>query len=187
MAEIKITQNDVELLFKVVAIIGGFLAAFKVIYEISEGRKQKVLELRWKKANVAKQMISELMSSEPALNATTMFDWTGREFEIAEDEFEAITFEDVRGALRTQDLSFSDKEVFIRDCVDGFLFQIEFLEQAIQNGLIDFEDVKFPTKYYYSVLKEHKIYDFLMLFAKQYEYSNSVNFFQRYESKNVQL
>lgn len=71
------TPSNVEFAFKFVAIIGGFLAAFKIIYEISEGRKHKGLELRWKKANAAKQMITELISSEPALNAIIMFDWTG--------------------------------------------------------------------------------------------------------------
>jgi hypothetical protein len=173
--------QDLEFILKFIAIVGGLLTVLKIVYEFKEGRKQKALDLRWRKANAARQMITNFISSEQASNAITMFDWSDREFEVEEGTFESISFEDVRMALRTDNLSFSDKEVFIRDCIDGFLFQVEFLEQAIRNGLIDFDDIKFPTRYYNQILVKHEIYVPLMRFAKEYDYANSLGFFQRFK------
>ena len=173
-------KDKIDIGFKIVGIIGGLIAAFKVIYELKESRKQKAKDLRWKQTNSARELINQMLSPGLAANATIMFDWTGREFEITANQKEAISFEDVRSSLRITDLEFTDKEVYIRDCVDAFLFEVEFMEQSINNQLIEFSDIKFPMGYFLKVLKKNQIFNPLKVFINEYQYTNSKAFFQRF-------
>jgi hypothetical protein len=175
-------MKEVEITAKVVAIVGGLIAAFKVIIEMRENRKQRVRELRWKQSNSARELLKEMFSSKFASDASTMFEWTGREFNILDEVKEPITFDDVREALRTYDTFFNDKEIYIRDCVDSFLYYIEIIEQAIKNELIQFADVKFPMDYYVKTLKKNNLIDPLNSFIEQYDYDNAKSFFKRFVS-----
>ena len=172
-------QDKFDIVVKSVAVLGGLIAAFRVIYELRQNTRQRQQELRWRQANSAKELINRLEESQLASDAMIMFDWTGREFEIAPKVFEAISFHDVKKALRITNTVFSDKETYIRDCTDAFLFEMEFMEQAIRNDLTQFKDLIFPMKYCIDSMKQHDIYDSFVEFVKEYGYTGSYSFVQR--------
>jgi hypothetical protein len=176
-------KDKVELITHTVAIIGGLIAAYKVIVELHQNRIQRHQDLRWKQANAARELINEMLASPLANDATIMMDWTGREFQIKDERITTITFEDVQNGLRTDNLNFTSKEVYIRDCTDAFLFHVELIEQAIKNELIEFKDIKFPMEYYISAMKKNDLYNVYINFIKEYNYKNSERFFSRFNVK----
>jgi len=171
----------VDLTYKIVAIIAAVLAAGKIVYEVQESRMQHARELRWKQANSAQELINGMVSDKLANDALTMLDWNGRVYETSEGEKVQIVMGEVIDALRTNNLAFSPKEIYIRDCIDAFLFRVEGMEQAIDNGLIEFRDVRFPMEYYARALEEYGIMPSLNQFIKEYRYKNAEQFFKRFD------
>lgn len=176
-------ESGIELGVKLVAIIGGVIAAFKVIYELKETRKLQSRELRWKQSNSARELLKDLNNSKFAYYATIMIDYSGRNFNIDDNQSFDVNFEDIRRSLRTNLLQFSEKELFIRDCFDNFLFHIEIIEQAIKNQLIEFKDIKFPTEYYNKLLLKNNLREELFQFMNEYTYSNAIDFFKRFDNE----
>lgn len=138
-----------------VAIVGGLIAAFKAIHETRESRHQRLRELRWRKAELARDIISSLFANVQLHNAFVMVDWSGRDFEIAPGRRETIYWEDLPGALRhwVEPVEFNDKEIYIRDCFDELFDGLNLLEHYLRTDLLEFEDVEFPMAYYIGQLK----------------------------------
>lgn len=67
-------KDKIDLGAKVVTIIGGLIAACKILIELRLNRKQRAQELRWKQSNSARELIREMLSSKLAHNVTIMFD-----------------------------------------------------------------------------------------------------------------
>lgn len=175
--------NQIEITAQIVAIIGGLIAAYKIITEIQQSRIQRLRDLRWKQANSAHEMLKDMLTSQLVTDATIMLDWSGRTFNITPDQKTTITFQDVQVGLRTDNLVFSEKEVYIRDCADAFLFHVELIEQAIRNDLIEFRDIKFPMTYYVNALRKNNLYNAYLAFIKEYEYKNAEKFLNRFNAK----
>jgi hypothetical protein len=76
-----------------------------------------------------------------------MLDWTNRTYKIGENKEVQITQQEVRAALRTDQLEFSEKETYIRDCFDALLDGMQKLEHLISIKLIEENDVEFPMRY----------------------------------------
>ncbi len=176
-------KDQIELIAQIIAIVGGLIAAYKIITEMQQSRIQRHQDLRWKQSNAAREFLKEVLTSKTANDATIMMDWSGRSFEIAPNTFTAITFEDVQDALRIDNLTFTPKEVYIRDCADAFLFHVELIEQAIRNDLIEFRDIKFPLTYYVNALRKNNLYNAYAAFIKEYEYKNAEKFLTRFNAK----
>lgn len=177
-------KDWVDILTKLLASIGGLIAAFRAIYEIQANRKQRINELRWKQANISKTIIDELLSDEKAQAALTMLDWPGREFilENSEDKQELVTVspEDIRIALRTKnDLGFDNKQVYIRDCFDSLFNYIERIQHFIDIKLIDFEDVIFPINYYVLRIMYDQPYIIFKSYFRKYGYKKTEFFFEK--------
>lgn len=166
-----------------VAILGGLLAAYKIITEMKQARIQRHMDLRWKQANAAREILKEMLASPRANDATMMLDCTEREFAIAPNQKATITFEEIQNALRTDNLQFTSKEVYIRDCADAFLFHVELIEQAIRNELIEFRDIKFPMEYYIAAMRKNNVYNAYNQFIKEYDYKNAERFLSRFHAK----
>jgi hypothetical protein len=173
----------ITLIAQLVAIVGGLLAAYKLITEMKQSRIQQHLDFRWKQANAAREMLKEMLVSPLVNDATIMLDWSGREFAITPTQKATITFEEVQNALRTDNLIFTSKEAYIRDCADAFLFHVELMEQAIRNELIEFKDIKFPVEYYIAALRKNDLYNAYTQFIKEYDYKNAERFFSRFHAK----
>ena len=88
----------------------------------------------------------------------------------------------MREALRIKNISFDDKEVYIRDCIDDFLFHVEIMEQAIKNELIEFKDIQFPMEYYADAIIKNDLNTSLNKFITEYKYSNAEHFFLRFKN-----
>ncbi len=139
-----------------IAAVGGVIAAVRAIVEMRRGREQAAQELRWKQTREAKKILDEMKADSAATSAMRMLDWSGRSYPIGETESVTVTLDDVQGALRNDDLRFSRKEVFIRDCFDSFLDFLEELEYDIGTGLIRFPDVEAQLEYYVRIMARDK-------------------------------
>jgi hypothetical protein len=82
-------------------------------------------------------------------SAMAMVDWSNQVLQVESGERVRITRDEVFTALRSseQDLSFSSKEVFVRDCFDSLLDALQRLEHYISTRLIDYKDVEYPLAY----------------------------------------
>jgi len=163
-----------------VAIVGGLVAAFKAIQETRENRRQRRRELRWKKAELARDIIAKLYTNKKLHDACIMVDWSGREFEVSPGRREEIRWEDLHGALRPweEPISFDEKEVYIRDCFDELFDGLNLLEHYLRTDLLDFEDVEFPMAYSVGKLKERG--DDTVTFMNHYGNRLAKAFLQRF-------
>jgi hypothetical protein len=166
----------VTLIGGVVAVIGGLIAAFKTIQELQQSRRQRDEELRWKQANVAKQLLDELFGHEYSENAVLMLDWnkSKREYVVG-DESLIISYEDVLTALtKEQSDSLSEKEIYIRECFDFFFYFIDRIKHYININLTNFEDIKAPLKPYAKKINSHREIYYSFMQAQEYEYAEKL-------------
>jgi hypothetical protein len=130
------------------AVIGVGVAFVKARVEIRENREQRARELRWQQANAGKHLVDELLSDEYSDAALTMLDWSGLEYEITPKERVVVTREDYVSALRVENLNFTEKEQYIRDCFDTLFYYMGTMQHHEENALVRFDDVVYPLDYY---------------------------------------
>lgn len=171
-----------KIYFEIIGSVGVLVASAKALYEMSENRKQRKIEFKWKQTKEAKNLIDQMLDETASANTAIMIDSSGRNFQIDESQKVTITFEDIKNALRHDSNSFTKKEVFIRDCFDAFLFYVEFIEQSISNNLFEFKDVIFPMKYYVDCIVKNGLRDAVIKYIEYYQFSNSKNFLLRIEA-----
>ena len=93
-----------------------------------------------------------------------------------------ITYENVYKALTTDNVSFDDTQVFIRDSFDHYFDRIEEVEHFINIKLILFEDIQDTQIYYVVRLRRNKsVFETFML---DYGYDGALKFFERYKIWN---
>jgi len=166
----------ITLIGGLVAVVGGLIAAFKAIQELRQSRRQRVEELRWKQANVAKQLLDELFAHDYSENAVLMLDWNkGKRGYAVGKESILISYNDVLAALgKEQSDSLSEKEMYIRECFDFFFYFIDRMKHYININLTNFDDVKGPLKPYAKKIKAHRdVYDNFME-AQEYEHAKEL-------------
>lgn len=161
-------MSDLKEWGKIVALMAGILGLFKAIYEIRESRKLRAEELRWKRANSAKELLDDIHNHELEKSAVHMLDWCDgqAEYEIAPGQKTIISYADVLAALaKNSSESRESKDIYIRDCFDWFFYRVERIQHYINRGLIDFEDVRaIFTIYAKQITKDWKIYDAFLSF-----------------------
>ena|SRR5215204_1069644 len=148
-----------------VAIIGGLVAAFVALYQLSASNKQRRRELRWQQANAGRQLLDEMFDDSKSKDALRMLDFPGRdEFKDIPASDKKVGFSDIRKALEvttTNDgdyLTFTykdDKSVFIRDRFDGLFYYLERFEYFRENELLEFRDIRTPIEYYAKIIAKH--------------------------------
>jgi len=175
-----IVKDIVQIISLAVAIVGGLVAAFKALDEVRENRRQRVRELRWKKAELAREIVDKLYSSKRFHDALIMVDWTGREYEIAPGNVQEINWGDLPGALRLweEPISFDEKEIYIRDCFDELFDGLNLLEHYLRTDLLDFKDVEFPMAYYVGKIIER--HEAVAEFMNHYGYRLAKSFVERF-------
>lgn len=128
-----------------------------------EDVEQRRIELRWKKAQLAKEVLDGLYADPYASDAMLMLDWNARTFRVKpnknqpDGEMMRITWPEMWAALRITELHFNDKEKFIRDCFDSFFEYMQVIEHYIAIDLIDPADVRHPFDYYVSSLDRNAL------------------------------
>jgi hypothetical protein len=142
-----------------VASVVGAVAAIKAIYEIAQNREQRKKELRWKKANVAKELLDEIFAHDYSKSAILIMDSTKfiRKYKIDENEYEEISYDDVKELLNESSSNPGKKAIYIKDCFDWFFYFIDRIEHYIRIKLIDFEDVKVPLNRYSRIIEDDKL------------------------------
>lgn len=185
-------QGWIQTLAWIGTFCGIIVAIFNYVSQQKQNRRQRERELeqskselRWKQAEAAKKILDEMLSSSGAKAAMQMLDWNDVEFEIASGKREVIWEKDYIKALRTNDLQFSDKEVFIRNSFDSLFYYMAMMEHYIKSDLVLLEDVSFPLDYYLKIMNSNKVVfeNFLM----HYEQDKTVSFIERLKNNNPKL
>lgn len=176
---------EIEPILKIVSlavgVVGGLIAGFKAVSEMKLNRMQREREHRWKQTGEAKAFLAAIKNDYKSSSALYMLDWSGRHYNISNDEKAAVLFEDVDNGLRVEDLQFSKKEGFIRDCFDDLYEKFGLIEHFIRHGFIEFADVEAPLAYYIKkiVNNEHHI-----RFINEYGYHLALGFITRFSRNN---
>ncbi len=138
--------DRLESFVKFVGIFGGLIAAFAGIYQLWQGNVQSGRELRWKQAELAREMVNKMMADE-GWKAMEMMDWDdeGRAYEINGQQ-EKVNVQAVYAALEKDEST--DKDRHIIDRLDRTFFLVSQLESAVRSELVRIEDVRFPLSWY---------------------------------------
>ncbi len=144
--EKKEKPDRLESFAKLVGIIGGLIAVFTGIYQLSQTNVQSARDLRWKQAEVAREMITKMLADE-GWKGMEMMDWEdeGREYEI-NGQKEKVNAAAVYAALEKNEST--DKDRYIIDRLDRAFFLVSQLESAVRSELVKIEDVRFPLSWY---------------------------------------
>ncbi len=169
----------IKFISTIVVIGGGIIAAFKAISEMQQKRRQENTEYKWKRAKEAFAIIDELLTDPLASKALMILDWS-REHTLPDGAKVTIGASDLPGALRTSDLRFDEKEIYIRDCFDSFFGYTERIEHALQIDYVDFNAISFPLKYYVKILAQKK--QSITQYLNTYSYTRSLELLNRFDN-----
>ena len=151
--------------------------------EIRESRRLREEELRWKRANSAKELLDDIHNREFEKNAVHMLDWCDgqAQYEIALGRKVVISYHDVLAALAKNSTASSDpKDAYIRDCFDWFFYRVDRIQHYINRELIDFDDVRDIFEIYAREINRNwKTYDD---FFAYHEYKLARQFFRRWNN-----
>lgn len=144
--EEKKKPNRLESFAKLIGIAGGLLAVFTGLYQLGQSNIQNARELRWKQAELAREMINKMLDDD-GWKAMQMMDWEdeGREYEINGHK-EKVNASAVFAALEKSEST--DKDRYIIDRLDRTFFLVSQLESAVRSDLVKIEDVRFPLSWY---------------------------------------
>jgi hypothetical protein len=168
--------------------VGGGVAAFSAIFQMRAGTRQRFAELRWKRANAAREILQEIHAHDRACHAVTMMDWSeGKHQYPVDDEHTCeISYQDVIGALSaTQTECDTATEIFIVDCFDWNFYYIGRVEHYIRSGLVDFEDVASVFRPYADKVAAH--WDVYLPFMQKRQYELAIAFWRRYGAAGRRL
>ena len=167
-----------------VASIGGVIAAFKAIVEVRLNRKQRESELRWKQAQLAKELLDEIEENSLIRNAKNLIDRHEYEYYVRENQIEIIHHEEVLDSLNKEVeslVSLNEKEKFIIECLEELFMKFERLEHLIVIKLIEFDDICDPLYWWVKVMNQrHNNYE---EFLVKYDYGQAINFLNRFNKK----
>jgi hypothetical protein len=163
-----------------VTIIGGFVAATLAIYNLILSRKIREKELRFKQAQMGKQIIEEMFDDEAAGNALLMIDFNQRSFDLGSRKKSIITRDDVLWALNPSNQDEDRKTVFIRECFDGLFYFLDRIEHFVTIGLTTFADVAVPIKYYATMMSKHK--SILVKYIQLTQFERALIFLNRFST-----
>jgi hypothetical protein len=154
---------------EIVANIGGLtavvLAGFGIIREVRKNREERqratelrAEDLRWRRANAAWQLLTDIHKNPFAPGAVEMLDWcdASRTYRLPHGEMETLDLSDVMHALDTTEQR-TPTETYVVDCFDWFLYYVDRLEHYIQNRLILFEDVADTMRPYVRTLVSRNV------------------------------
>jgi hypothetical protein len=170
--------QNVWIVSTLVGTIGGVIAAFTAIYQMHAGRQQRIRELRWNQAKLAKEMLDKIEAAKEVASAFRLLDWDNYEHEIRPAQKVPISHDELWKALRVEDTLFTPKEAFIRDCFDVLFDRLGYLEHYVTSGLVIFQDVQCPFDYYIEKMARRKVV--IQKFMQTYKYHRALAFCKRF-------
>jgi len=135
-----------QLVAWLVAGVGVLFGVFRGLKEMRLSREARQTEQRWRRADLARQLLERLEGDEAVLAAFRMTDYDKGEIEV-QGRFTA-TRPEIKAALTVGRLKPVSKETQIRDCFHSLFSHLDHLEHYIRINLILFEDVQYPLEYW---------------------------------------
>ena len=135
-----------QLVAWLVAGVGVLFGVFRGLKEMRLSREARQTEQRWRRADLARQLLERLEGDEAVLAAFRMTDYDKGEIEV-QGRFTA-TRPEIKAALTVGPLKPVSKETQIRDSFHSLFSHLEHLEHYIRINLIFFEDVQYPLEYW---------------------------------------
>lgn len=167
-----------------VAIIGGLIAAFVAISQLKASTEQRKRELRWQQTKAGKELVDCLFDEPKSSKALTMIDSPGKSYQEIPGNDKAVQSQDVLKALEVKKASESqlvfthndDKSIFIRECFDELFYYLERFQYFVENGLVDFQDVRVPAEYYVRRMGSNKGY--YLNYSRSIKYDRAAQFLE---------
>jgi hypothetical protein len=169
-------RESLQLTLVFIGVVGGLIAAVKALFDFREN-------LLWKRANAARESITEIHQHPRASTAVTMMDWVDskHDYEIKDDVTKTISYEDILAALNKKQIDcINEDERFIRDCFDWFFYFIGRIERYMEIKLMKFEDVE-PIFRPYARIISGKHAHIYQKFMRRHEYGPALQFWERYK------
>jgi hypothetical protein len=165
----------------ILGVVGGLIAAGKALFDLREN-------LRWKRANAAREFLTEIHQHPRASTAVMMLDWyeSEHEYDIKPEHPKEISYDRVLEALKKEQKHCrgEDGEVdrFVRDCFDWFFYFVGRIERYMEIKLIKLEDVAPVFKPYAEIIngRDKETY---YHFMNMHQYESAAKFWGRYEKK----
>lgn len=178
---------------RVLAVVAGIVAAVlaaKGLAEFKHSVEERGRELRWKKAETAKQLIDAIRSNAASSAALKMLDWWGAEFVKPDGQrTRPLTHPERRRLLRTHDTTFDEltepDAIFVRDCFDRLMEDISLINNYIKIQLIEFADIEPYFSYYIGLTLKEEEKDVLQKFALAYGYPAFLTFQGRFVAEGL--
>ena len=150
--------------------VGFFISQGKARIQRREELAQRERELRWRQASAAWTSIEKLEADPKAAEAMLMLDWDGRSYPTGAppEQQWSLTQSQMLKALRTDDISFSAHEAYVRDVFDRLFWHFEWFQSQINAGLITLSHIHFPISYYVSLM--NKNWDIFENYLLSYNY-----------------
>ena len=153
--------------------------------QIRANRRQRELELAWRRSDVSRQLNDEVLKDRLALAALLMIDYpSGRPFRIGRTEvhidhaavIDALTFrEPATGAA-----VMPERDRYIRDAFDALLYRWGFLEHYVSRRLVEFDDVRHPASYYIRRVAETNMKNIVGAYVETYHFELTKQFLARF-------
>jgi len=177
----KVTKDVIQALSWIGAVVGVLVAAFKGITEVRESRLQRERELRWKQANLGREIIDEIFDPKSFAGiALDMLDYApfGRSFGAipADNDDKIVRMDDIKRALDLTNVSMTKKDIYIRECFEWMFYYLERLAYFVEIELLTIEDVRFPLEYYAPFFLEEEIFS---RFGKSITYERGLKLLNR--------
>lgn len=147
------------------------LLVYKYLLELRAAREQRknemvqtAIQLRWKQARLGKTINDEFQDDKGAGVALLLLDFTGpdwgRKFKCRLGKRHAITAPELTDTLRriidteeqARTIRLSDRDIAIAECFDSLFYYFAQFEHYLESGLVQFEDLDFPARYYVDCL-----------------------------------
>lgn len=165
-----------------VAILSGIGGLIKIAYEMNSSTRQKRLDLRWKKASLAREIIQEVLASRECRDALMMMDWEGKTYAKGEGRTEPIDYDRIAASL-VPDVALDpdDDAVWLRDTFDVLFDRLRGIEIALRSSLVEFDDIRPFFDYYISkVHRSPVLRDAMLLYLEQYGYDAVIALLKRF-------
>lgn len=190
------TKNLVQAIAGSVTALSAVVAVFKFVYDRNKDKQQRADELqerknalvqrkadlRWKRQEMAKKLVDEMLASDRCKQARTMIDYpSGRDF-VIEPSKRVVKIDRtmyLKALTIREDATLTEEEHFIRDSFDKFFYFCGITQQWIEREVVEQQDVVYPLVYYVSKLMEPsgepQVID---SYLKRYHFERTQRFFK---------
>jgi len=180
--------QSVESMFGVAALLVAALWAFVTNREQRANElAQEIRELEWQRIKAAKDINDEMMLDKEAMAAMNMIDDEFATLELGKAGAREISPAMVLSALQVPEDPAVAKDAdlrTIRRCIDSWIYYLILMQHYVHLGLIERNDVGYPSSYYIRRLRAATpIYRALLAYIRHYGLGDqAVKFIEGFEN-----